>query len=290
MNVTAGAHNAFMGGRIEPKNSLDDFPTQPWATRALCQHVLWPRLGSLTGLTAWEPACNRGYMAEPLKEYFGSVYASDVADYGYGGQDGCFSFLEPPAGNPVKADWIISNPPFILAADFIGQALQRAECGVAMFLKTQFVEGIDRYMSLYAKTPPTVVAQFAERVPLIKGRVSRHATTMTAYAWFVWIKDQPPRTALEWIPPCRSTLERPGDYPPEEPGEKRKRPVISNRKLDKLATEARKAAVERQVPTCSSIWTLILDAFAIVSGGTSEIPLEAIKVQLEAFVDDTPTT
>jgi site-specific DNA-cytosine methylase len=43
---------AVMQQRHEPHNSLDDFPTPPWATRALCE-----RLGDLSGLTARE--CER---------------------------------------------------------------------------------------------------------------------------------------------------------------------------------------------------------------------------------------
>ena len=34
--------NAVMATRIEGKESLDDFPTPPWATRALIEHVRRP--------------------------------------------------------------------------------------------------------------------------------------------------------------------------------------------------------------------------------------------------------
>ena len=43
--------HAVMAQRSEAKDSLDDFPTPPWATRALLEHVL---PGSeLSELTAW---------------------------------------------------------------------------------------------------------------------------------------------------------------------------------------------------------------------------------------------
>ena len=74
--------HAVMAQRFEPKNSLDDFPTPPWATRALLEHVLAGK--EISKINCWEPACGRGYMAEPLKEYFQSVHASDIHDYGYG--------------------------------------------------------------------------------------------------------------------------------------------------------------------------------------------------------------
>jgi len=56
------------------------------------------------------------------------------------------------------------------------------------------------------------VAQFSERVPMVRGRLDAKASTATGYAWVVWRKplDQP--TGLVWIPPCRKGLERLNDY------------------------------------------------------------------------------
>lgn len=70
---------AVMASRREPPGSLDFFPTPPWATRALMQHVLAaePYLR-----TCWEPAAGRGHMADVLAEYFDTVHRSDVYDYG----------------------------------------------------------------------------------------------------------------------------------------------------------------------------------------------------------------
>ena len=75
--------HAVMAQRLEPLDSLDDFPTPPWATRALCEHLIEAGQ-NLARKSVWEPACGQGYMARPLSEYFGAVYASDVHPYGYG--------------------------------------------------------------------------------------------------------------------------------------------------------------------------------------------------------------
>ena len=72
-----------MAQRAEFKNSLDDFPTPPWATRALLEHVL-PSKGPLSSMTCLEPACGRGHMSVALSEYFGKVISTDVFDYGFG--------------------------------------------------------------------------------------------------------------------------------------------------------------------------------------------------------------
>lgn len=123
--------SAVMQQRTEPHDSLDFFPTPPWATRALCAHV-----APITGHLAWDPACGDGAM--------------------------------------------------------------------------------DR--------PPAVVAQFVERVPMVKGRLDAKASTATSYCWLVWTNrahgwEQPDwapkggHSAFMWIPPCRKSLERPDDYP-----------------------------------------------------------------------------
>jgi hypothetical protein len=65
-----------MAQRAESKDSLDDFPPPPWATRALIEHVIEDK-GDLAGMSCLEPACGRGAMANVLKDYFGTVQASD---------------------------------------------------------------------------------------------------------------------------------------------------------------------------------------------------------------------
>ncbi|MDX1192213.1 methyltransferase [Sinorhizobium medicae] len=201
--------SAVMQQRSEPDDSLDDFPTQPWATRALCFHVLAGY--RLRDKTCWEPACNRGHMVDPLAESFGQVWASDVHNYGRGAQG---DFLIPgmiPWDDGRGFDWIVTNPPFRLAEQFIARALDVATVGVAMIVRTSFLEGVGRYENLFSKNPPSIVAQFSERVPMVKGRLTATGSTATSYCWLVWLNGVT-TTKLVWIPPCRKKLERADDY------------------------------------------------------------------------------
>lgn len=197
--------HAVMAQRHEPADSPDDFPTPPWATRALIEHVVGADV--VRGLSCLEPACGRGYMAKPLSEYFSRVDAADAYHYGYAPVRDFLTF-------PYEAqshDWVITNPPFRLAEEFVERALVVARKGVAILARTVFLESVGRYESIFKNRAPTVFAQFAERVPMVKGRVDAKASTATGYAWFVWQKDDTgPR--LAWVPPCRRSLERPGDY------------------------------------------------------------------------------
>lgn len=199
--------HAVMAQRSEPHDSLDDFPTPPWATRALCEHVLSPR--SIAVKSVWEPACNRGWMARPLAEYFGMVHASDIHDYGWEGQERVIDFLFPHSEPPKGVDWIITNPPFRLAQQFIQRGLELAREGVAVLVRTSFLEGVGRYDALFSQAPPSTVAQFVERVPMVKGRYDPAASTATSYAWIVWGCGSSP-TTFRWIPPCRRKLDREG--------------------------------------------------------------------------------
>lgn len=153
-------------------------------------------------------------MARPLSEYFSEVECSDAFDYGGGHVRDFLGY--PYALNSF--DWVITNPPFRLAEQFALRALSVSREGVAILVRTVFIESIGRYNNLFREMPPSIFAQFTERVPMVKGRLDRSASTATGYAWLVWRKpfahDDP---KLAWIPPCRKQLERDGDYTPAKP-------------------------------------------------------------------------
>ncbi|SEM54837.1 hypothetical protein SAMN05192583_0586 [Sphingomonas gellani] len=199
---------AVMQRRVEAHDSLDDFPTPPWATRALCRWLDELSRPPLELMTCREPAANRGYMVAPLREAFHHVEASDVHDYGAGFPVADFLFPGPLA----EVDWTITNPPFRLAEQFIARAMETSRIGVAMIVRGAFLEGVGRYERLFAVNPPSDVLQFSERVVMHKGRLAPEGSTATAYAWLVWIKGCEDVTRLRWIAPCRKRLERDTDY------------------------------------------------------------------------------
>jgi methylase of polypeptide subunit release factors len=209
--IDVGGSRAIMASRLEADDSLDYFPTPPWATRALLELVLEPLSIEFRDAVAWEPACGEGHIAEVLTEYFRDVVASDVHDYGYGDHVVDFLVCEQLA-RKHDADWIITNPPFADKSEaFVLRALELARTGVAMFVRLQWLETEGRYERIFSKSPPTLIAFFAERVNLCKGRWDPDGSTATAYIWLVWMKGKKPRAPF-WIPPgCRETFAREGD-------------------------------------------------------------------------------
>lgn len=223
--------SAVMQQRHAPKDSLDDYPTPPWATRALLKVLTrFEGPGSWRHLIAREPAANRGYMAKVLAEQFGRVLASDVRDYGVGFP--VDDYLLP--GRIGEVDWTITNPPFRLAEPFIARAIETSRRGVAMLVRTSFIEGAERYRQIFGRPErlPSMVLQFTERVVMQQGKmldpdvavptknkqgqmVMRKPSTATSYCWVIWAS--PRRLAnvsctLEWTGICRKALTRPGDY------------------------------------------------------------------------------
>lgn len=203
---------SIMGSRQEPDDSLDYFPTPPWATRALIEVVL-PHLQAAPINSVWEPACGEGHIAEVLREYVPVVHATDVFDYGYGE---LWDFLANQGHYPgglAGVQWICTNPPFRDAAlAFVEEAHRHAAIGVAMFFRSQWaVEGTERYERVFRDTPPTCCAFFVERVNLCKGRWDPDGSTATAYCWLIWGRSERPVPPF-WIPPGqRKAMTRPDD-------------------------------------------------------------------------------
>lgn len=171
---------------------LDYFPTPPWAARAggeLVRHL------DPEALTIWEPACGEGHMAAALAESF-LVFATDIHPFGYGepydflgdSLEPIADFLDDAVDRGEVVDWIVTNPPFRTAGDFIRLGLRRARRGVAMLLRVQFLEGVGRYRLLHGAEPLTACAVFAERVPMTLGRWDPAQASATCYAWFLWRK------------------------------------------------------------------------------------------------------
>jgi len=206
---------AVMQRRHDPLDSLDDFPTPPWGSRLFLAEVLEPRFGDLSKLTAWEPTCNRGYMARPMAEVFGRVIATDIADYGWEGQQGRCDFLKGRVPDEVAengVDVVMMNPPFAKAEEMVLRALAlKPRAGVVIIARSAFLEGEDRLDRLFGKHPLYLVAQSSQRIPMVRGQYDPQVGSATAYSWFVWKTDYAGDPLLIWTPKFRDRYKRKSD-------------------------------------------------------------------------------
>lgn len=216
-----------MQQRVEPHDSLEYFPTPPWAARALCEFLAAELGEPLDVLRCWEPACGEGHLAKGLRDYFEIVRETDVAHYDP--DHGICDFVDRGA-RQFEADWIITNPPFALGEQFVQLANERTRRGCAMFVRSAFAESGERYHTLFSPDErPAYELVFCERVVLLKGRLiqsgkpdpfnldedgkPKRASSATAYSWLIWLPGNHD-TRKRWIRPgTRRLLERPGDYP-----------------------------------------------------------------------------
>ena len=93
-------------GSSEGRPDNDFYPTSPDAVEALLM------VEKFDG-PIWEPACGDGAICKVLEANGYTVVATDLIDRGYG--ESPHDFLT----SNLTCDNIITNPPFILAEDFI---------------------------------------------------------------------------------------------------------------------------------------------------------------------------
>ena len=150
----------------------------------------------------WECACGGGHLTKRLQQYGYIVYSSDIVDRGcIGFQRIDFLQTQKTINDIVDFD-IITNPPYVLAKDFVLKALSLLSPGrkAYMFLKLTFLEGKQRYCEIYKKYPPKCVYVFSERVICAKdGKFEEYTSSAVAYAWFEWEKGYKGETTIKWI-------------------------------------------------------------------------------------------
>jgi hypothetical protein len=149
----------------------------------------------------WECACGKGDISNVLIEAGYSVKSSDINDYGYG--EAGIDFLN--AGGIFSdtfdiQDNIVTNPPFNLAVDFIKQSKLYSKHKIAMFLKTSFLEGVERYELFQDKVfPLKCMYQFSRRVNFGKNEGTHKNGGMIAFAWFVWERNYTGKPTIDWL-------------------------------------------------------------------------------------------
>lgn len=160
------------GGDQGTRRALDFYPTPPEVTEALLQFL------RLKPGTVWEPACGYGAMARVLEQHGHQVIATDLRETGFG--EGGVDFLS--AGRRY-CDAIVTNPPFVVAEQFIRRSLGFAPV-VAMVLKSQYWHAAKRH-SLFLDAPPAWVLPLTWRPDFVGGE--RGGSPTMDILWTVWI-------------------------------------------------------------------------------------------------------
>lgn len=172
----------------EDRADKDFYATDPKAVELLCGMETFCH-------KILEPSCGQGHISKVLLAKGYEVESRDLVDRGFG-KSGC-DFL---AANNVAWDGdIVMNPPYELAAAFVGKALDIIGSGrkVAAFLKLTFAEGIGR-RTLFEKFPPSRIWVSSSRLECGKNGVFG-AGSAVCYCWWIWEKGFCGDTVLKWF-------------------------------------------------------------------------------------------
>lgn len=166
-------------GRDTLKNrKADCYQTPPVAVEALLKHAWLPN-------KLWEPCCGSGNIVNVLRESGREVIGSDLNDYGdpthFYGRD---FLMERKA--PDGCQSIVTNPPFMLAHEFVRHALTLVP-HVVMLLRLAFIES-EKRCDILDEAPLEHIYVFRKRLPMMHraGWEGRKANSGMAFAWFVW--------------------------------------------------------------------------------------------------------
>lgn len=159
----------------EARSGTDFYETPKNVTVALLRYLKLP-----ADTRIYEPACGAGAISEVLKFYGYTVYSTDLHDTGYGTSG--IDFLKVAS---TEADWIITNPPFSLAPEFIQKCISLGK-PFALLLKSQFWHAKSRFPLFYQQRP-TAVLPLTWRPDFLFGQKGG-APTMEC-VWTVWQKD-----------------------------------------------------------------------------------------------------
>lgn len=176
--------------KIDVRATKDYYATHPSVTEDLL------RVESFNNMVL-EPCCGGGYMAEVIKSAGYEVYASDIAERGYGLQaDFLTADVEPEIYD------IITNPPYQGVLSFIQRAIDLCKQKVAILMPLRYLSSYERYM-FYQQHPPVRVYCYVNRINIAKnGRFDLYddpGSNKEIYAWFVWEKNYHGATELRWL-------------------------------------------------------------------------------------------
>ena len=140
--------------------------------------------------TVLEPCCGDGVIVQALRNDCGARVQVDAIEIDESHSPQLKSagidnvqFCDFLTANITKRyDYIITNPPFSLAQEFIEKSLTLADKGVIMLLRLNFL-GSQKRHDFWIKNPPSAIYVLSKR-PSFTG----NGTDNQDYAWFVWDK------------------------------------------------------------------------------------------------------
>lgn len=158
------------------RNEKDAYNTPSWCTELIVREIVW-------GATpvVYEPCAGDGAICDVLNKTTDAVvFAADInPDSRFGGGE---DFLKND--EDIRYDFILTNPPFSLAQEFIEKSLQIANC-VVMLLPLGFYGSESRH-EWWSQHEPTAQFVLSKRPMFGKNKDGRWGSDSETYAWLMW--------------------------------------------------------------------------------------------------------
>jgi len=174
--LTSGYARHFHDWYVEPRSAIDALlDIEPF--EGLC----------------WDPSCGGGNIPKALTARGMECFGSDLVYRGYGVGDMSFFDAE------MRADNIITNPPYGVMDAYIEHALKLSRRKVAILARLALLEGKKR-QALFRSTPLARVWVSSRRISMPPGGsgIEPIGGTIT-YAWFVWEHGHQGPATIGWF-------------------------------------------------------------------------------------------
>lgn len=180
----------FSGVNRGQRKKSDFYQTPIGLTKQLIEHEYFNK-----NKVVLNPACGDFMIGRALRESgFKHIHESDIRM----GAD----FLK--LSNNYKYDYLIENPPFSLAFEFIQKAKEIIKYKFAYLLPLSYLHGQKRYESkiFTDKNYPLSKIYVFTRYPLLTDKIrndGKYETGMIAYIWAIWDKFHKGPATINWI-------------------------------------------------------------------------------------------
>ena len=185
--MTNGKNFSGNTGRKEKKRKPSDFYETPYSlTRHLLNHEHFDYKTNVC-----EPACGNGAITKILKEKWDS---SLITEYD----------IEKNFLNETETyDYVITNPPFSIANQFIEKAKKVANKKFAFLLPLSYLHGKKRYDTIYTDLNYGLkTVHVFTRYPMLGDTLredGKYRTGMMVYAWYIFENGYSDKPSIGWI-------------------------------------------------------------------------------------------
>lgn len=173
------------GYNTNEREADDYYTTDPTAVLQFINNLSKYRARLAGGFfdTIWEPACGCGNISKVLIDAGYKVYSTDLFDRGFGvsGVD----FLQTTK-MPNNCDTIITNPPYMLANEFILHAMDILPIHGRYFalMNLSYLTGQKRHKEIYDKGYLRAIYVYPHRINCYKNNKNTGHSSPVNYAWF----------------------------------------------------------------------------------------------------------